>query len=248
MNQKSSTQVKLFCSNQTKPQMELIENEFTQFSVFHQKEELTTRIKNILDEYPTGLGPFKEFLQNADDAKAKKFAGFHNPSSSSFLNIFPKNLPSIHCLPVIFDRRRHATDGCITKEFGENHQGPALLFFNDSTFSDNDFVNITSLGKSQVRNQSHLLSFLRSKISWKEIRRFREHWQIWIGIQRFLSFQWRCFLCIQRSTDHLRHPLKNFAEKRSRNQNKFRSGKAARKISHPDANVRFGTTWVWHEI
>jgi len=49
-------------------------NEFSEFSIFHQKEDLTTRIRNILDEYPFGLGPFKEFLQNADDAKARKFS------------------------------------------------------------------------------------------------------------------------------------------------------------------------------
>lgn len=43
------------------------------WTTFHQKEELTTRIKNILDEYPPGIGPFKEFIQNADDSGAKKF-------------------------------------------------------------------------------------------------------------------------------------------------------------------------------
>ena len=41
---------------------------------FHQREELTTRLRNILDEYPPGIGPFKEFLQNSDDAGASTFA------------------------------------------------------------------------------------------------------------------------------------------------------------------------------
>ena len=36
------------------------------------QEQLTTRLKNILDEYPVGAGPFKEFLQNADDAKVRR--------------------------------------------------------------------------------------------------------------------------------------------------------------------------------
>ena len=41
---------------------------------FHQQEDLTTRLHNILEEYPAGVGIFKEFLQNADDAGARKFA------------------------------------------------------------------------------------------------------------------------------------------------------------------------------
>lgn len=32
---------------------------------FHQQEELTSRLQNILEEYPIGIGVFKEFLQNA---------------------------------------------------------------------------------------------------------------------------------------------------------------------------------------
>jgi hypothetical protein len=30
-------------------------NSLPSFSVFHQKEDITTRIKNILDEYPPGM-------------------------------------------------------------------------------------------------------------------------------------------------------------------------------------------------
>ena len=37
---------------------------------FHQQEDLTTRLSNILREYPPGIGPFQEMLQNADDAHA----------------------------------------------------------------------------------------------------------------------------------------------------------------------------------
>ena len=35
--------------------------------------QLTTRLRNILREYPEGIGPFKEFMQNADDASARDF-------------------------------------------------------------------------------------------------------------------------------------------------------------------------------
>ena len=59
---------------------------------YHQKEELTTRLRNILEEYPTGIGPFKEFLQNADDATARDFS-------------------------IFFDKFSHETKSLLTKEF-----------------------------------------------------------------------------------------------------------------------------------
>mgnify|MGYP001387497822 CR=1 FL=1 len=37
---------------------------------FHQQEALTTRLANILEEYPVGVGSLREFVQNADDAGA----------------------------------------------------------------------------------------------------------------------------------------------------------------------------------
>ena len=45
-------------------------SEFTRYS---QRENLTDRLRGILDDYPPGLGPWKEFLQNADDASARHF-------------------------------------------------------------------------------------------------------------------------------------------------------------------------------
>ena len=39
---------------------------------FHQNESLVTRLANILDEYPPGLGTLREFVQNADDAGASR--------------------------------------------------------------------------------------------------------------------------------------------------------------------------------
>ena len=35
---------------------------------FGQKECLTRRLSNILEQYPQGITPFLEFIQNADDA------------------------------------------------------------------------------------------------------------------------------------------------------------------------------------
>lgn len=87
---------------------------------FHQQEDLTTRLHNILEAYPPGLGILKEFLQNADDAGARKFA-------------------------IVFDRCGHSSDpadGLIAPGMGA-WQGPALLVYNDATFSDGDFDSIS---------------------------------------------------------------------------------------------------------
>eukprot|EP01114_Cavostelium_apophysatum_P019852 TRINITY_DN6498_c0_g1_i1.p1 TRINITY_DN6498_c0_g1~~TRINITY_DN6498_c0_g1_i1.p1 ORF type:complete len:1581 (-),score=487.74 TRINITY_DN6498_c0_g1_i1:38-4732(-) len=104
-----------------------LDNKFdVEVELFHQKEELTTRISNILEDYPTGIGPFKEFLQNADDARAKKFA----------------------VVLDLVDYKKDRKESLFTEALHEL-QGPALLLYNDSTFSNEDFLNITSLGKSQ---------------------------------------------------------------------------------------------------
>lgn len=89
------------------------------------------------------MGPFKEFLQNADDAKARKFAGKKKKKQQRL------KLQKTWNKIVVFDRRTHKHDSCLTPNLKE-YQGPALLFYNDSVFSDDDFANITSLGKSQV--------------------------------------------------------------------------------------------------
>jgi sacsin len=101
----------------------------SQWTTFHQKEELTTRIHNILQDYPPGIGPFKEFLQNADDAQAKVFSLILD-ESEDYVNL------------------KRDGEGLLTKEL-ENWQGPSLLIYDSASFSDNDFANITRLGKSE---------------------------------------------------------------------------------------------------
>jgi hypothetical protein len=41
-------------------------------STFGQHEELTTRLANLVRQYPAGPGIIKEFIQNADDAGATR--------------------------------------------------------------------------------------------------------------------------------------------------------------------------------
>ena len=89
---------------------------------FYQAEKLTTRIHNILREYPPGLGTFKEFLQNADDAGARKFA-------------------------ILFDSTSFNTDTTISSNAKE-WQGPALYIYNSASFSKKDFEGIIQVGNS----------------------------------------------------------------------------------------------------
>ena len=95
---------------------------------FGQKESLTDRIKNILRDYPLDVTLLKEFLQNADDAKASK--------------VF-----------VILDKRQHNGKFVPSDKWSEL-QGPALLIWNDKDFQDEDLAGIQSLGVGSKRTDS----------------------------------------------------------------------------------------------
>ena len=86
-----------------------------------QHEPLTVRLKNILKEYKDGLTIVKEMLQNADDAGATE-------------------------LNICYDARTHATErrALFFPDMEDSH-GPALVIHNNSTFTDDDFKNITKL-------------------------------------------------------------------------------------------------------
>ena len=93
---------------------------------FGQHEKLTQRIRNILEEYPHGITLLKEFLQNADDAEATK-------------------------MYVILDSRCHGTDKLPSNEWVEL-QGPSLLVWNNSSFSEDDMKGIQQLGLGSKRS------------------------------------------------------------------------------------------------
>ena len=98
---------------------------------FGQHEELTRRIQNIIRDYPFDMTILKELLQNADDAKATK-------------------------MHVILDMRQHSKERLLSNEWSDL-QGPALLVWNDSVFTEEDLEGIQHLGLGSKRSDSETI-------------------------------------------------------------------------------------------
>ena len=98
---------------------------------FGQKEKLTTRIQGILKEYPFDVTILKELLQNADDAKAKRFY-------------------------VILDSRTHKGKRVLSEKW-EELQGPALLVWNDKEFTEADIEGIQKLGMGNKQSDTETI-------------------------------------------------------------------------------------------
>ena len=84
-----------------------------------QYEPLTTRLRNILQDYKEGVAIFKELIQNADDAGASKVC-------------------------FVVDWRENNREKLLTEELAKC-QGPALWAYNNAMFSEDDFENINKL-------------------------------------------------------------------------------------------------------
>lgn len=82
------------------------------WSDFGQKEELTSRIKNLLKGYSEAEDVFKELLQNADDAGSTE-------------------------IKFILDKRSHGTEKIFSEKW-EPLQGPNLLVYNNGIFTKKD--------------------------------------------------------------------------------------------------------------
>ena len=82
-------------------------------------EEITQRIKHIVQDYGTSIDIFKELIQNADDAKATE-------------------------VKFLIDWRKHPSSSLFGCEL-QPWQGPALLAYNNAVFSDQDFEHICQL-------------------------------------------------------------------------------------------------------
>lgn len=88
------------------------------FQTITLREEITDRLRSLLDGYKDGLSIFKEMIQNADDAKASTV----------------KICYDLNAQKPLFDPD------------SPHKQGHALYFYNDSKFEDHDFKNISLLG------------------------------------------------------------------------------------------------------
>ena len=99
------------------------DNEYFKEEDFGQKEEICTRLNNILDQYPADVSIFKEFIQNAEDAMATEIAFVidHRQFGAKSLFAHHGNWKSLQTMP-------------------------ALLVFNDRKFQEADIQNIKKLG------------------------------------------------------------------------------------------------------
>lgn len=91
-------------------------------------ESLITRIKNVLIEYDVQYS-FNEFLANAADAGASHFG-------------------------VILDTQRFQSTHILCPEMKVFQRGPAMVLYNDGTFSKDDFKGIRNVGKGGKQNIS----------------------------------------------------------------------------------------------
>src|SRR5438876_3856953 len=91
-------------------------------SPFGRLPSLTHQIKDLIHDYPEGIGILKEIIQNADDAGART-------------------------LRVLADWRSHPA-GSLPAPGMVKLQGAALLFFNDAVFTDDDFHRIQEIYQS----------------------------------------------------------------------------------------------------
>jgi sacsin len=87
---------------------------------FDQREQVATRIADTLGRYPVET-TFKEYLANADDAKARE-------------------------INWLLDSRQHPQESLVSPGLSA-YQGPALLVHNDETFQEKDFDGFKDVGR-----------------------------------------------------------------------------------------------------
>ena len=100
------------------------DNEYFKEEDFGQKEEICTRLNNILSQYPAGVSIFKEFIQNAEDAMATEIA-------------------------FVIDHRHSYGEKSLfahQSNWTSLQRMPALLVFNNRKFQETDIQSIKKLG------------------------------------------------------------------------------------------------------
>ncbi|XP_055955039.1 sacsin-like, partial [Patella vulgata] len=97
---------------------------------YGQTEPLTTRLHNLLKDYTDGFTIPKEIIQNADDAGATT-------------------------VKLLYDERIvKEAQTCLFNEGMIPCQGPAFWAYNDATFTEDDFRNITRLAGATKKDDS----------------------------------------------------------------------------------------------
>ncbi|GMH69495.1 hypothetical protein TrRE_jg392, partial [Triparma retinervis] len=89
---------------------------------FGQAESLTRRLKNIIEMYPEGPSILSELIQNADDSKATT-------------------------VKILVSKKSNPTSSLLGPKM-DKWQGPSIYVYNDSTFTDRDFVNLSKIGQA----------------------------------------------------------------------------------------------------
>uniref|UniRef100_A0A7S2UD61 U-box domain-containing protein n=1 Tax=Attheya septentrionalis TaxID=420275 RepID=A0A7S2UD61_9STRA len=89
---------------------------------FSQSESLTRRLRNIIEMYPEGPQQLSELIQNADDARAT-------------------------VVKFVVSHKNHGESSLLGQKLSA-WQGPALLCYNDATFTDRDFQNLARIGQA----------------------------------------------------------------------------------------------------
>ncbi|KAH6902615.1 hypothetical protein BKA70DRAFT_1434939 [Coprinopsis sp. MPI-PUGE-AT-0042] len=97
--------------------------------ILAEKVSVTGVIRNILNNYPFSVGIFREFLQNSDDAKAPE-------------QVF------------LLDCRTHLSSGGDANGIQRSLSGPALLAFNCSKFSADDWVAVSTISDSSKKTDT----------------------------------------------------------------------------------------------
>lgn len=110
---------------------------------FAQKEDLTVRLRNILQDYAFGPQIFRELLQNADDAGASRFALYAD-------NVYHEGyeVRAVEASPEAMKGHR-LLDARLA-----SWQGPGIMAFNNALFSEDDFEGICRVGAS-IKQSDH---------------------------------------------------------------------------------------------
>ncbi|CAG8531695.1 10201_t:CDS:10, partial [Scutellospora calospora] len=105
--------------------------------VYEQHEQLAVRIRNIINDYSLG-SIFNEFLQNADDAGARKICFIIDERDYRKSNKFS-------IFNLLNNKNTEKQSSLLSDEMNQ-WQGPALWIYNDSEFTPHDFNSIIKLG------------------------------------------------------------------------------------------------------